>query len=270
MRASRRLCGMIRRLAFWRRTPGAPRGAGALNLLATLGLVLPLLAAVTILYTTQIIPDFDDYDWDGPDDDAWDDRKVKSIVPQPGGHGPARVVAILPTGPGLHDSASPQTPEKTPLAVPVGQRLRDAVSSRGPPSGANTNRGVRNPGRCSSPTSGNRTAFEVAARYHERHQEDERAGEDTSPLNQRAEGRALMGACPGPTARQGNNTLTIRRPADRSIPARVSSLPAPIINKQGGEVFDSGLEEISKACLKRELENKEEELAQSEWTHPAS
>ncbi len=214
--------GMLRRLALWRRAPGAPRSAKALRVLATLGLVLPLLAAVATLYTTQIVPDFDDYDWDGPDDDAWDDRKLTSIAPHLSGHDPARIAGILPTGFDRYGSASARRLEETQLAPPVVQRPRDAVSSRGPPSGTNTNRGVRHPGRRNSPagnTSSNRTAFEVEGRHHGSHQENGRASERSGHLDQRADGRALHEACPGPNARYTNNTPTLRRRADHRIPA---------------------------------------------------
>jgi hypothetical protein len=76
---SRRVRGVFRQLAFWRPKPGSQRGVGTLQLLAILGLVRPLLAAVGTHYSTQIIPDFDDSDWDGPGDGSGADEKSRSV-----------------------------------------------------------------------------------------------------------------------------------------------------------------------------------------------
>jgi hypothetical protein len=47
-----------------------------------LGLIIPLLVAVATQYSTQVIPDFDDYDCDGPDDGDWDEKNSQ-FAPTP-------------------------------------------------------------------------------------------------------------------------------------------------------------------------------------------
>ena len=133
---SRKARGVLRRLAIWRRKQGSLHGVGTLQLLAILGLVLPLLVAVATQYSAQAIPDFDDYDWDGPDDDDWDDKGSHSVwMPHDGGHSHGTVGALSPlwSCASLFDPQSSETRMEDRHPQMLSVLHRDPAGSRGPP-----------------------------------------------------------------------------------------------------------------------------------------